>query len=436
MRSMKRSAVFTDAGKIGSGGFGLVLKCARSDDGALFAKKVLLSEDTESVKRFQREVRILSKLNHPRIIKIEAVHLDASPYWYVMPLYRLSLRGLIPQVVGDRKRIAVIFGAILEGMQYAHEQGVIHRDLKPENILLNDDENLVVSDFGLGRAVDALTSRATGSGAWIGTPGYMAPEQVSYAAHADARSDIFTLGRILYELLTGDPPGAIQDLNRLPVGLATLVQRCTKTDPSQRFQTVGELQAAFNLVAVSRRKLTAEEELQALLGQLLAQQFATDDQVERMGELIGQCQEDGMLLHDFAVKLPQAAFASLFRSHPEIARLLIHQFAEVSISQGWPFAYTDQIGSACSRFYDVTEDPEIKAQLAATALEVGTSHNRFYVMDVAARLVASASNEQVALAMAHALAPLKGRIGAIRDRVKIARLHPAIRELFDEAEES
>jgi len=433
---VRKVAEFADAGKIGSGGFGLVLKCTRSDDGALFAKKVLLSEDPESVKRFQREVRILSKLSHARIIRIEATHLDASPYWYVMPLYRNSLRGLIPQLAGDRKRIAMIFGAILEGMQYAHEQGVIHRDLKPENILLNDDENLVVSDFGLGRAVGALTSRATGSGAWVGTAGYMAPEQASDAAHADVRSDVFALGRILYELLTGEPPGAIQDLNKLPTGLAAVVQRCTKTDPCKRFQTVGELQAAFTLVAVSRRKPTAEEELQALLGQLLAQQFATDERLERMGELIGQCQEDGMLLHDFAVRLPQAAFASLHRTHPEIARVLIDQFARVSISQGWPFAYTDQIGSACARFYDAVADPEIKAQLAATALEVGASHNRYYVMDVAAGLVASASDEQAALAMAHALQPLKGRIGAIRDRVKITRLHPAIRELFDEAEES
>src|SRR6266567_8019791 len=186
---------FDDIDKVGSGGFGLVLRCVREDDGEVFAKKVLLLVDEDSIKRFRREVRILSKLSHPRIIRIVAAHVEVSPYWFVMPLCEHSLRELMPTLAGDRKRIAPLFVGILEGMQYAHEQGVIHRDLKPENVLLNDDASIVISDFGLGRALDALTSRATGSGAWIGTPGYMAPEQIKNAANADARSDVFSLGR-------------------------------------------------------------------------------------------------------------------------------------------------------------------------------------------------------------------------------------------------
>lgn len=427
---------YKDVGTIGSGGFGIVVRCVREQDGGTFAKKILLASDDDAIKRFQREVRILARLDHPRIIKVVDAHLDDSPYWYVMPLYRHSLRDLILEVAGDRRRVATIYSGILEGMQYAHEQGVIHRDLKPENILLNSEPDLVISDFGLGRALDAQTSRATTSGDWVGTFGYMAPEQLEHAKHADFRSDIFSLGRLLYVMYTGESPSAVQELSRLPVGIAKIVERCTKSDPMQRFQSVKELQDAFNLLGIERRKVTAEEELRELVGVVVAQSHADAAQVKRISDLIGQCHEDSMLLHDVAVKMPANVIAALYQAYPEVARVLVNQFATVAASQGWPFAYTDEIAAACQRFARAIPDAEIKAQLAATALEVGASHNRYYVMDVAAGLIASATEARDALAVANALEPVKGRLWAVRDRLKVSELHPALREVFDTAEES
>lgn len=423
---------FKDADKLGSGGFGVVMKCVRDNDGAIFAKKILVLEDVGSVKRFQREVRILSKLSHPNIVRVEAKRLEKAPYWYVMPLYSYSLRNVLPKLVGDRRRIADVFGGILEGMEYAHAQGVIHRDLKPENILMNSDTDIAISDFGLGRALDAVTSRATGTGAWIGTPGYMAPEQTHDAASADVRSDIFVLGRMLYELLTGDPPTAVQDAAKLPVGLAEIVKRCTRTNPDERFQSVSELRAAFDIVAVSQIKPSVEEELRALTGQLMAQGTVTGNQTERLAELVAGCQEDGTVLHEVAVKLPETVLAALYRRKPEIAKLLIRRFAEVATSQGWPFSYTDEIGAACARTFDAIDDPETRAIVAATALEVGANDNRFYVMDIAARLVAGVTDDRTALALAHALRPIRDKFWAIEERLKVNRLHPAIREAFEE----
>lgn len=164
--------------KLGSGGFAEVWRVSRRTDNDLFAKKILIDESTEAIKRFHREVRIFSKLDHPRIVKVLDIHLDNKPYWYVMPLYKYSLFDRLSEVIGDKSAIFTIYTAIIEGMEYAHNQGVIHRDLKPENILMNDFTDIAVSDFGLGRALDAKTSRKTQTGDAFGTFFYMAPEQM------------------------------------------------------------------------------------------------------------------------------------------------------------------------------------------------------------------------------------------------------------------
>jgi len=134
---------YKDRGKLGSGGFGEVHQTIRVEDGKLFARKILVDRTQEGLVRFQREVRMLSKLNHPRIIEVVEIHLSDKPPWYIMPLYHRSLRDEFPAIVGDEGRIGAILTAIFEGIEYAHSQGIIHRDLKPENVLLNSDEQVV-----------------------------------------------------------------------------------------------------------------------------------------------------------------------------------------------------------------------------------------------------------------------------------------------------
>lgn len=428
-------AEYRDSGTLGSGGYGIVVKCVREGDGQVFAKKLLLaSDDAEAAKRFQREVRILQRLDHHRIVRIVDVHLDEAPFWYVMPLYRHSLRDLIPELMGDRNRIARIYSAVLEGMEYAHSNGIIHRDLKPENILLNDDDDVVISDFGLGRALDAETSRATTTGDWVGTFGYMAPEQLQQAKHADARSDVYSLGRILYVTYTGDLPSAMQELTKLPLGIAAVVERCTKNNANERCQSVKELRTAFGRLAAHRRKLTADEELTALMDTIVGQRYATAEQANALADLVSQCQEDLELLHGVAMRLPGPAFTALHEVSPEILKVLISQFLQNVISRGWAFAYTDSIADACLRIYSAVADPNMRAQVVAAVIELGASHNRFYVMDMGAGMVAAAQNDGEARALAHALRSVGSFQSTIEGRVKMSKLHPIIRELFDAPE--
>jgi eukaryotic-like serine/threonine-protein kinase len=420
--------------KLGSGGFCEVYKCVKEEDCETFAMKILTDRTEEAAKRFAREVRILSTLDHPRVIRVLAKNLVDLPFWYVMPLYQQSLRSAMCTLAGNEKRVLAVYGAILDGVKYAHSQGVIHRDLKPENVLLNSDEDVAISDFGLGRAMDAQTSRKTYTGEWLGTFAYMAPEQLQDAKQADSRSDIFSLGRILYELYTGSIAGVVQDLSNLPVGVAAIVEKCTNNSPDRRFQSVEEVQRAFHLLVFRRKKASAPEELQALLGELITESQPSTEHAKKATRLIAECQDDRMLLHEFAVGIPPGFLTLLEETDPNVARLLVDTFCEVAVGQSWPFAYTDQIGAACAKFHQETRDSGLKARVVAVVLQVGVSHNRFYVMDLAASMIVGTQDADEAHVLAHALRPVIGYLPAIEGRLERRKLHPALREAFDLAE--
>ena len=130
-------ATYINSQIIGTGGFGIVWRCHRKEDGKVFAMKSIDQDvDNDAILRFKREVRIQSKLDHPNIVKVISKRLTYEPYFYVMPLYKGSLRQEYPQITGDQNRIEPVFKALLDAIEYAHREGVMHRDLKPENILL------------------------------------------------------------------------------------------------------------------------------------------------------------------------------------------------------------------------------------------------------------------------------------------------------------
>ena len=418
--------------ELGRGGFGIVCECKREKDGQAFAKKVLNDDTPEVVRRFQREVRMLSALDHPRIVKIVAKRLSDPPFWYVMPLYAHSLRDLIEKIKDHRTRVNRMFAAVLEGIEYAHEQGIIHRDLKPENILLNSDEDIVISDFGLGLELDRETSRLTSTGRkYFGTLDYMAPEQMQDAKNADERSDIYSLGQILFEMCTGKVPAALHGLDGLPPGIALIVDKCTQVRPEQRFETVTHLRDAFKLIASGQAMGDAADRLKSLVGEIVAEQQATSKQIKELRLLIPQCQEEASALHDIAIQLPEQAITELFTHDSAVGLLLFRRFAEVACGQGWPFAYTDKIGSACLRFARASASKDVKALAIATALEVGVSHNRWAVMDTAARLIGSIDGNEEALAVRRALQNAAGRLVDIEERLEGKKLHPIIRELLE-----
>jgi tetratricopeptide (TPR) repeat protein len=174
------------------------------------ALKVLLPELGAAVgaERFLREIRLAARLQHPNILPVLDSGESAGQIWYAIPFIEEgSLRQRLarePQLpLGEAVRIAT---QVASALAFAHGRGVVHRDVKPENILLAGDQ-CVLADFGIASALDAAgTERLTGTGHSLGTPGYMSPEQATADRNLDGRSDIYSLGCVVYEMLAGEPP--------------------------------------------------------------------------------------------------------------------------------------------------------------------------------------------------------------------------------------
>ncbi len=269
-------------GPLGAGGMGEVYRAKDTRLGREVALKVLpesFSRNTESLRRFEQEARSVAALNHPNILAIHDVGEEkGAPYLVSELLEGHSLR----QELGGGSvatRRAVEYGTqIAQGLAAAHEKGIIHRDLKPENIFICHDGRVKILDFGLAKLAtptavedDGVTRGSsmheTTPGMVLGTVGYMSPEQVR-GEPADARSDIFSLGSILYEMISGqrafrretaaesmtailkeDPPEISTTTKPVAPAVERIVRRCMEKKPLQRFQSARDL--AFNLDGVT-----------------------------------------------------------------------------------------------------------------------------------------------------------------------------------------
>ena len=274
--------------EIGRGGMAMVFRATRRLDGRELALKVLDPRLSVTVgrDRFRREIAILSQLSHPAILPHLETGESGDLLYFAMPLVngetlreRLNREPQLPveEALG-------ITRTILDALQYAHGRNVIHRDIKPENILLQDGQ-VLVADFGIARAiVRSGGDRISTTGVTIGTPAYMSPEQVVGEARLDGRSDIYSTGCVLYEMLAGGPPfggptpQAIQARHMheappplrvvrpsVPEALQRVLETALAKVAADRFRTASEFSAALDralepgvtvpVAAIPRRRL-------------------------------------------------------------------------------------------------------------------------------------------------------------------------------------
>jgi hypothetical protein len=236
--------------------------------------KVLPSELTAGVnrERFRREIQVAAQLQHPHIVTLLSAGEDGDILYYTMPFIEgESLRHALEKGKLPVKDVVRILHDVVDALEYAHARGVIHRDIKPGNIL-RQGSHALVTDFGVAKALNASrpVSGITSAGMAIGTPAYMAPEQLAGDPAADHRIDIYAVGLLAYELLTGDQPFAgpspaatmAAQLTRVPdplykicpdvpQPLSAIIMQCLAKDPKDRPQTAADLMSALDSISTA-----------------------------------------------------------------------------------------------------------------------------------------------------------------------------------------
>jgi serine/threonine protein kinase len=250
-------------GELGRGGMGVVYKARQLAAGRLVALKLLIVGGTASaadIARFRGEAEAAAALDHPCIVPVYEVDtLAGLPFFSMKFVEGGTLAGRISELQHDRRTAVALLALVARAVHFAHQRGVIHRDLKPVNILLDADGTPMVADFGLARRA-AADVRLTQTGAIVGTPAYMAPEQARGEKGLSTAADTYSLGAILYEVLTGRPPfqGAtpldtvLQVLERDPQpprridptidrDLEAICLKCLRKQPGERYSSAEAL---------------------------------------------------------------------------------------------------------------------------------------------------------------------------------------------------
>ena len=266
-------------GFLGAGGMGMVLKGVDSTIDRAVAIKLLppeLSDDENSLQRFQAEARSAAKINHPNIVTVYEIGEDKSTHYLAMELVP---GGSVSDAMKKHGRYEIaeatrIISEACLGLSSAHRHGLVHRDIKPANLLLTDEGLVKVSDFGLAKPTDDDALSMTKTGQILGTPSFMSPEQCQSNA-VDGTSDVYSLGATYYSLLTGkvpyhernsivqvmfahcnsEPPDPTEHRDDLPESCKRIISRAMAKDPKDRYPSMDEMEADLNTL---QRELTKD----------------------------------------------------------------------------------------------------------------------------------------------------------------------------------
>ena len=421
---------------IGQGGMGSVVAVERLSDGKMLALKVCRVEGAWR-KRFAREVRLMARVRHPHVVPVVDSDLEASPPYFVMPLAEGSLEDELPRLVGRELEAIDAFRQACLGVAAIHDSGIVHRDIKPANLLRFGNGRVAVSDLGVAKLETRDTTVLTQTRAVVGTYGFLAPEQFLPAGsrRADVRTDVYQLGKVLYQLLTGNSPVLIEP-STVPKGLAHVLLRATGANPDDRYRDLGELldalryyelskdpsrnsrEALENLVLeaeswLDRREYRAENvrEILALLDPL--DRLDPGAAVERFDRL-----PDG-LLPVMASDFP-AEFLPVLRAYAGALRGRVATFK---------FGYADGLARRMRRVFFATGHPELKALALEITLVAAVALNRFAAMSAFNRLLMSVTTVEIALPVAEMLRARSPYYSEVAHGAPPDRLHPAIRDV-------
>jgi eukaryotic-like serine/threonine-protein kinase len=371
---------------LGSGGFGVV-DLVRSDDGSVFARKTLLPtaslapEVIQNIeRRFAREAKTQSGIRHHNIVPVVRAELSASPPYYLMPAAVCSLQEDLDR---DRTLGGKWLNAsadIVAGLDELHQMGIYHRDLKPQNVLRYPGKQgapdfYAISDFGLIAMNESRLSVLTVTGMAKGTDYYTAPEITSDLRKASAQSDIYSLGCIIHEMVGTDTRVPCHEIKENG-NYSAILRSCTRTDPQRRFRSVRSVLDALVSITTELPAIVARKS--AEFGNQLASGEALDEPSWRA--LIDFVEDDESTNDAKAVlrQLRLDQVSDLCSHSTEFGDRLGQVYSRWVQGSAFAFERTDSIANILEVFIR-TCSLETKADALMAMLDLGTSHNRWYV---------------------------------------------------------
>ena len=291
---------------------------------------------------------------------------------------------------------------------------------------MNNDDDVAISDFGLGRIIDSSSTRETYSGQWLGTAHYMAPEQLNDAKYADERSDIYSLGRMLYEFYSGSVTG-VQDLSEVPGNLRLLVSKCTHNNPDERYQSVSELKQEFQDILNTGDEDAELDEYDTLQ----SKENLTSEECKRLLLLLVKHFTNPSALHNAMINLDPTMVAQMYAEDSQGISRLINSFVEYTTDAQWDYTYTDSIGRWCKGVFFHINDLAIRTELVLCVLYVGVAANRFGVLQDLSSMLEHVNEDEDINVIYDALRDVnKGTRRHATPYIKTNKLHFKLARLF------
>lgn len=421
--------------EIGRGGMGIVLRVRDRDTKKVVALKYCPEPDRMSTRRFCREVRIMAGIDHVHVMPVLAHNEDCDPPYFTMPIARNSVADEInPAMPID---VALdIFKSMCLGVQAIHGAGSTHRDLKPQNAMRMEDGRIVIADLGLARLSDRDTTTLTQTAAFVGTRIYCAPEQLipGGSRAADVRTDVFQLGKALYELVTGDPPALI-DPALIPAGLEHIIDRATQQHPDRRYQTVGQLMDALeNFIRAQDPNASVNGEFEAELERaktLMEEDKYSSENLEKLLELIAQMTEDNNFYIEQFERIPSRLLRIMARRAPQQLERPLGKYCDAveDVIGNYAFSHAETVAKKMKAIFDASDIAALKVLALKTTMIAAVRLHRFAAMEVYDQMLQAVTTPDVAAPVAEMLRENLDYYKRLSGRVPQAKLHAAIRQI-------
>ena len=376
---------------IGQGGAGIVYDVQKGS--AHYALKECAELDEESLKRFARELRITKTLNSPNIVKVIDEDTQADSPYYIMEMCEESLKQAVDRGLDKEQKYSYILQAC-NGFAELHNNGIIHRDIKPGNILIAKGE-AKVSDFGLGKFENRDTTTITTDITSKGTPGFMAPE-IANEGHfkdADVRSDIFSIGALLYYVFSdGMIPSPINP-NSVPVEILPIIRKCMEAEPSKRYQKVEDIIGSIHII------MTLEDNYLSMKSLVDAQKSMMPSDFSKRAYALLMKSNDITDLVDNLRTLTIARLYNIVHTSPDygdgISSLIKRVYTEDN-GQSWlQFTDVDIIVFACEALIGYANDAQTKQDLIEVSLFLSIDYNRWECMKKVVKMANDLSDDEI-----------------------------------------